>query len=328
MRLENILALTNGELKSNPFVSDFNDFVFNPKKVKKGDLFVANTPEFIDEAIQNGAYAVLYDFQTQVSDDEIAWIKVENIETALLRLLRFFLIDKDIKAYFTDSITLKLAQQIKTKDIYSLDKTIYESFADIFEKPFRYIFFDNKRYKDLFVEIYQFPKISRYSIDIVEKTLYETSFIFKDVYYERKNISPFFIPFLEKLLNFFVEKEISFEIKDFGYIDNFEVVFVNNNLEIKENGQGNKVLIFEKDTDLAVTEALFLQKEIFWAKTVFLFPKTIKQLKDIYVYENVKELKQLLRKTDFHFALVGGKSKDILEQIASKTPQQLTLNLI
>ena len=92
MRLENILALTNAKLINEPFVNSFENIVFQADKIKRGDLFVAFEEQEIQTAILNGAYGIIFSKPTQISDNEIAWIKVLDIEDALKRLLRFRII--------------------------------------------------------------------------------------------------------------------------------------------------------------------------------------------------------------------------------------------
>ena len=94
MRLENVLALTNATVINDPFVKQFINIVLDVNRVKRGDLFIAFNELEIDAAIFNGAYGVLFDKPTQISDSEIAWIKVKNLEDALQRLVRFRLIEK------------------------------------------------------------------------------------------------------------------------------------------------------------------------------------------------------------------------------------------
>ena len=72
MRLENLLALTHGKLISEPFVNSFENIVFDARSVKRGDLFMAFDDRSIEEAIFNGAYGILFDKPTQITDSEIA----------------------------------------------------------------------------------------------------------------------------------------------------------------------------------------------------------------------------------------------------------------
>jgi ferrochelatase len=114
MRLENILALTKGTLYSNPNVTLFENLVFDVSKVKRGSLFAAYNPSDIQEALANGAYGILFDKPTQMGDSEVAWIKVASIDEALKRLLRFYLLEKELLVYACDPITLHLALAVST----------------------------------------------------------------------------------------------------------------------------------------------------------------------------------------------------------------------
>jgi UDP-N-acetylmuramyl pentapeptide synthase len=115
MRLENILALTHAKLVNEPFVNSFENVVLEVAKVKRGDLFIAFDPLDIPQAVLSGAYGIIFDKPTQISDSEIAWIKVHDTHDALLRLLRFRLIEKEPLVYECNEIILKLAMQVMTE---------------------------------------------------------------------------------------------------------------------------------------------------------------------------------------------------------------------
>lgn len=230
MRLENILALTNGRIVNEPFVKIFTNIIFDSNKVKRGDLFIAFDEDSIEEAIFNGAYGILFDKPTQIRDNEIAWIKVENLENALKRLLRFRLIEKDLAIYECNDIILKLSLQVMSEtnfisldgDIKSITKQLWdiENFTTILFSPLI-------TPKDIFTEVKIMPISSGEKITIMEQTLFETSFIYDGVFYERQFISPFFMPYLEELLNLFKILKINFRLKKFVPLDNFEAVFTN-----------------------------------------------------------------------------------------------------
>ena len=104
-------------------------------------------------------------------------------------------------------------------------------------------------------------------------------------------------------------------------IDHFEAVFTNKNFEIKEFGTSDKVLIFEKNTELIQKEIEFLQSQATWANTLYLIPhqalksldESLQEDANIVVYKNENEIKNLLREhNNFHFALIVGSDKSIL----------------
>ena len=290
MRLENILALTHGKLVNEPFVKIFDNIVFDAKSVKRGDLFIAFDDEMIDDAILNGAYGIMFDKPTQISDTEIAWIKVNECEDALKRLLRFKLIEKDISVYECNEIVLKLALQVITEpnfiavngDIKSIHKQLWD-----LESNSTLLFCPALSDKNMFTDIKQLPKTGVDSITIMEQTLFETSFIYDNTFYERQLISPFFMPYLEELLHLYKTLKVNYRLRKFTPIEHFEAVFTNKNFEIKEFGASDKVLIFEPNSSLIDSEITFMQRNASWAKTIYIIPHTIDGFNDdnIFVYD-------------------------------------------
>jgi ferrochelatase len=310
MRLVNILALTQAKLVNEPFVSNFENIIFDAKKVKRGDLFIAFVEDDIQEAILNGAYGIVFDKDTKISDSEIAWIQVKDLCDAIKKLLRFRLIEKHIRAYRCDEVTIKLAKQIAIQNntLLVLDSEVKEIFSYLYniEKNTIILFSPSLTDETLFVDIQDLPKNINNLIKIKEKTIFETSFVYKDIFYERQQISPLFIPFLEKLLSLLDKLGIDFRLKKFTHIKHFEPVFVNKYLMIKDFGSTDRVIIFEKDKKLINLQIDFLKKNAPWAKIIIIIK--IKKKESVL---------KILRTTEFNFALVLGFDKSILKNETS-----------
>ena len=327
MRLENVIALTYGKLVNSPFVSNFTNVVFKAKDVKRGDLFVAFDVQEIEEAILHGAYGILFSKPTQISDSEIAWIKVNDIEDALKRLLRFKLIDKNVTVYESNEIVIKLALQVITEPCFRVVNGTIENFFQILwniEEASTLLFCPALTTKDIFTKTLPLSSTSIENINIIEQTLFETSFIYDNTFYERQLISPFFMPYLELLLNLFKGLKINYRLKKFIPIEHFEAVFTNKKFEIKEFGTSDKVLIFEKSTELIKEEISFLQREATWAKIVYVVPQSLyKELdnNNLILYTNSDEIVNRLKQSDFHFALIVGVDKSILTKPLSNQTQ-------
>jgi ferrochelatase len=321
MRLENILALTHAKLINEPCVNSFESIVFDVKKIKRGDLFMVFDTNDVEEAVHNGAYGIVFDKPVQVNDAEIAWIQVNSVEDALKRLLRFKMIEKEIVAYKCNDIVLKLALQIITPpNFLVLDGDIKSIFNSLWHAQERAVvlFCPAPLNKNIFTTIKTLPKTAIEPIKIMEQTLFETSFIYNDKFYERRLVSPFFIPFLEELLHLYKSLKIDFRLKKFIPIDHFEAVFTNKNFEIKEFGTSDKVLIFEKNSSLIAQEIDFLQKNASWANIIFILPshhaKEYELYDDVLTYNNEKEIVDILKNNTFHFALIVGVDKSILSK--------------
>ena len=333
MRLENLLALTQGTLQNQPFVTRFEGISFDAKKVKRGNLFVAFNNSDIDEAILHGAYGIIFDKPTQIADNEIAWIKVGNVDDALMRLLRFHLIEKELDVYETDLITIKLARQIMTdSNFLVLGRSIKDDFMTLWEVPqnARILYCPKLIDRDTFVASKTLPNAYKDEVTIIEQTLFETSFIFNDIFYERQLLSPFFISYLERLLNFYKMHGINYRLRAFTPIDNFEAVFTNKDLSIKEFGASDRVLIFEPDFELIPSQISFLTRQANWAKIIYILPKAkalpFENIEGIYTYESQEEIIELLREHSFHFALIAEQDRTLLDHSMLRKPtDQLTL---
>ncbi|MBD3823255.1 MAG: hypothetical protein IE916_01925 [Epsilonproteobacteria bacterium] len=330
MRLENIVALTNARLLNSPYVNSFEEFVFDASRVKRGDIFVAYDTEAISHAVSLGAYAVLTDKDVVVEDEEIAWIRVANLDEALVRLLRFRLIEKEVVAYETNEVILELAFQVITDaKCLALGGNFLEIFKVLWgvEPHTTLLFCPALLNRNIFASPKPFTKQLTHKIEIIEKTLFETSFIFNNNYYERQLLSPFFIPYLERLLNFYLVQKIDFRLKRFVPINHFEALFVNKNIEIKEFGTSDKVVIFEQNSELIESEIEFLDSHAKWGSVIYLLPRSISnniEHKNIYRYDATDEIVPLLKETHFHFALIIGVGKSILN--TTKRQMQLTLD--
>jgi len=182
---------------------------------------------------------------------------------------------------------------------------------------------------DIFTNVKKLPLNPNETINIIEQTLFETSFIYDNIFYERQLISPFFMPYLEQLLDLFKILKINFRLRKFTPIEHFEAVFTNKNFEIKEFGTSDKVLIFEKNSTLVQKEIEFLQKQATWANILYVIPhaafdkldETTQSNPNIITYKNENEIKNLLREQNFNFALIVGADKSILTKPLVKQTQ-------
>jgi hypothetical protein len=325
MRLQNLLSLTGAVLMSEPVVTQIDAIILQPQKIRRGDLFVAHDTSQIAQAVANGAYAVLYDADYAVFDPEIAWLKVDSVDEALRRLLRFRLLEKSLNVISCDEVSLAVAaQMLKDDRCYVLQKSLKEAFYDLWELPEHSWVFagEGKQYEDLFVQLQPLSQQSGISVEIAEQTLFETSFVLDDVYYERMQLSPFFLPFLVRLYAFAKNHDLTFRITGMQGSSHFVPVFVGDDLHIKTFGQGGKVLIFEPDLSLLLREADFVRSEAKWAKIIYLVPKASAEGKRydeaFLLYETQEDIMQLLKTVPFHFALIGGQDRRLLEMVHGK----------
>ena len=91
VNLLNLTRIVNGTMLNNPAISAVESFAIEPAKVAKKGAFIAlgANERDVRTAIDNGAYAIIFDNNFKPLNDEIAFIKVENLCSALVRLIKF-----------------------------------------------------------------------------------------------------------------------------------------------------------------------------------------------------------------------------------------------
>ncbi len=98
-KIDSIVRISGGVLLNAPSVDSIEDIKISSSKVKRGDLFldINNSNEDIEIAVENGAYCILTALIPKISDEEIAWISVKNLDTSLIKLARFFSNEKSFR---------------------------------------------------------------------------------------------------------------------------------------------------------------------------------------------------------------------------------------
>lgn len=325
MKLDNFIALVKGVLLNESTISSFENISFEISTIKRGSLFFAYNKEDIQEAIKNGAYVIVLEDDTHITDDEIAWISVNSLDLALRALLRFMIIEKELECFECNEIELKLAQNLITNSNFIAlngnEKSIFYQIQNL-DNHSILLFCSKVTHPSIFANPLALPQIDGSNIEVIEQTLFETSFIYDDTYHERELLSPFFLSYLERVLHLLKSKNIEFKLKKFANLGHFEAVFVNKNLQIKNFGTSEMVLIFEPNTSLFKNQLSFIKQHAPWAQTIFIVPKTIPDRDSyIFTYEQKREILEILKRKKFHFALIVGCDKSLLDDTAPTQTQ-------
>jgi len=330
MRLENLLSLTGATLRSDPAVSRIESIEIDAARIRRGDLFVAFDPRDIPKAVANGAYAVLYEGKEEIIDPEIAWLQAEDLNAALLRLVRFHLLQRSVTPVACDSVTLALAEAMITDArVFVMTGALETSLQRLWEiRKNDWLFFaQDAPYADAVANPASILKADS-PVQIIEQTLFETSFILDGEYYERKLISPFFLPYLNRLVPFLKESGIGFSVTGMQGTSHFNPVFVGDDLQVKTFGHGGRVLIFEDDLTLMLREIDFIESEAKWAKIVYFVPESLvdslPKNASILSYRRQEDIIEQLKRVPFHFALIGGQNRNLLD-LAARKPKTPTL---
>ncbi|RUM64136.1 MAG: hypothetical protein DSZ05_07785 [Sulfurospirillum sp.] len=332
MTFENLTKLTQATLVNEPSIASFDAIVFEPERVKMGDLYIGNDPEKIKIALSRGAYAILSDQKIPVYDEEVAWLRCDHIESALIGLLRYYLMQKELEFLCLDPLSLALMQKIVHRDqIIFLDNRIESNFHKIMEAEQHHIIagsdesFIRKIYPSYTITLAQnAPKIVPF-----KTTLFQSSFYYKEQLFENIKLPELFFPKLENILAFLEQKGLSYDIGRCEYTPWFYPLFVTRQLQIKPFGSTPSTLVVTQTPDLLPEITAYMQQKASWSRQICFLPTDTGQQKcpDLQTvsYQKLSEITKL-KEIEFNFAIIVADLTQIVQTLKNLSKkEQLSL---
>ncbi len=324
------VELSLGELQNTPSISYFNSIVLSLNKVQKGSLFVAKDHTLIPKALELGAYGILYAGEYPLSDRDVAWIKLKDIEHSLNHLFKFCLLNERVIGALLSPIELEIASKIMVSDFVWCLK---ESLEDLFIiEGCKIAFFDKLEWLHLFYKqerLKEYLKESR--LIVLNQSFFCSALVYEKQEYELKMPCIFLEP-LKRVIQLCEKLQIEFDLNLLGKkeypLDHCKPFFVNKDLEIAPYGATARVIVAETSKELF---EMMLQKALetlSWGKIVVFcrknsaafFKKT-----NPYFYTTQNNLKEQLKNLAFNFAFIYGINSHHLESLLNppffkKTP--------
>ncbi|WRB85688.1 ferrochelatase [Helicobacter pylori] len=324
------VELSLGELQNTPSISYFNSIVLSLNKVQKGSLFVAKDHTLIPKALELGAYGILYTGEYPLSDKDVAWIKLKDIEHSLNHLFKFCLLNERVVGALLSPIELEIASKIIVSEFVWCLK---ESLEDLFIiEGCEIAFFDKLEWFHLFYKQERLKEDLKESrLMILNQSFFCSALVYEKQEYEFKMPCIFLEP-LKRVIQLCEKLQIAFDLnllckKEYP-LDHCKPFFVNKNLEIAPYGATARVVVAETSKELF---EMMLQKALetlSWGKIVVFcrknsaafFKKT-----NTYCYTTQNNLKEQLKNLAFNFAFIYGISSSHLESLLNpplfkKTP--------
>ncbi|GAA7082366.1 hypothetical protein Kyoto48A_14080 [Helicobacter pylori] len=324
------VELSLGELQNTPSISYFNSIVLSLNKVQKGSLFVAKDHTLIPKALELGAYGILYAGEYPLSDRDVAWIKLKDIEHSLNHLFKFCLLNECVVGALLSPIELEIASKIMVSNFVWCLK---ESLEDLFIiEGCKIAFFDKLEWLHLFYKQERLKEDLKESrLIVLNQSFFCSALVYEKQEYELKMPCIFLEP-LKRVIQLCEKLQIEFDLNLLGKkeypLDHCKPFFVNKNLEIAPYGATARVIVAETSKELF---EMMLQKALetlSWGKIVVFcrknsaafFKKT-----NPYFYTTQNNLKEQLKNLAFNFAFIYGISSHHLESLLTppffkKTP--------
>ncbi|KHL86359.1 ferrochelatase [Helicobacter pylori] len=324
------VELSLGELQNTPSISYFNSIVLSLNKVQKGSLFVAKDHVLIPKALELGAYGILYTGEYPLSDRDVAWIKLKDIEHSLNHLFKFCLLNERVVGALLSPIELEIASKIMVSDFVWCLK---ESLEDLFIiEGCKIAFFDKLEWLHLFYKQERLKEDLKESrLIILNQSFFCSALVYEKQEYELKMPCIFLEP-LKRVIQLCEKLQIEFDLnllsKKEPALDHCKPFFVNKNLEIAPYGATARVVVAETSKELF---EMMLQKALetlSWGKIVVFCRKNsvaFFEKNNPYCYTTQNNLKEQLKNLAFNFAFIYGISSHHLESLLNpplfkKTP--------
>jgi ferrochelatase len=319
MKIEDILNLTEGTLTNTPKVQAIESATVYHSKVEHGDLFFSSNQEEIDQAIENGAYAIVYDDENIVkNDDEIAWIKVSDLQLAAFKLIRYVVIKKEAKFYLLSEHEMTFLKMIL------VHKTNITFISHEWKKAFEQILNSES---GLFVgtdkELMQLikPDIATLNKNVdgysVFDTLFRTTFKVGGFVYQEKELIPFHLEYLLRVIDFCNNEQLPYSIDRLKYTKHFIPVFIDGKLKSTQASKSDKVAIFTDNISDITKAREYVLRSNMWVKSIVLTPPKTKipGIDHPHWFENEDEVREMLKTIHFNYAFIYKANKTILNTI-------------
>ncbi|MCQ2694218.1 ferrochelatase [Helicobacter pylori] len=324
------VELSLGELQNTPSISYFNSIVLSLNKVQKGSLFVAKDHTLIPKALELGAYGILYTGEYPLSDKDVAWIKLKDIEHSLNHLFKFCLLNERVVGVLLSPIELEIASKIIVSGFVWCLK---ESLEDLFIiEGCKIAFFDKLEWLHLFYKQERLKEDLKESrLMILNQSFFCSALVYEKQEYEFKMPCIFLEP-LKRVIQLCEKLQIEFDLNLLGKkeypLDHCKPFFVNKNLEIAPYGTTARVVVAETSKEWF---EMMLQKALetlSWGKIVVFCRKNSAaffEKNNPYFYTTHNNLKEQLKNLAFNFAFIYGISSSHLESLLNpslfkKTP--------
>ncbi len=331
MQISSILDIIDGELLNSPSISFIYSIKTNAKKVKEGDLFIAKDLNSVEIAVKNGAFAIISEINFPIIDNEIAWIKVKDIEISIIKLVRYKLSILNLDAYFCDKVAFQLLKLYAinfSKNIKLIPNKLESIFKNIEEIENQNIIISSNQ--DILNKIYpnnrNFNHISTNLVieNLIEHSLFETSFSYRGVYFSKLKISSLYLAQFLRVYNFL---DGNLDLGKLKLFYNLKPLFIDRNLNLIEFGKSDKFIICQDIKSLYDNEILYIKIKYKYAKTIFITSEYIECLQkdEQILIKELDELKPNLRKSKFNAVYLIGFNYNQVQEYFLQTEKTSTL---
>ncbi len=262
MQISALTDIVEGKLQNNPAISFITQVHTELAKVNEGDAFFALENKDIPQAIEQGAFAIIYENEIQITDNEIAWIQTDNIEKSIANVLRYKLIEYNNGYILTNRLFLYFLNIFKSKELSSvivLDQGISRNFERLNNLKENKLIFstDSSLLHNITAEVLTLEDKKFELQNLTIHSLFETSFSYKERFFDKIKLPRVYVDYLLQVLELF---EYKLDLKKLNHFNLFKPIFINKSNQIAPFGQTNRFILATLDDEIAKKEIEFLKE--------------------------------------------------------------------
>lgn len=312
MQISSLLEVLDATLQNEPSISFIYDIKTKASLIKDGDAIISNSQHEISKAIEKGAFGIIYSNENiQITDSEIAWMKVQDIQKSTIKLTRFLLANTKTKSLSCDFLSFEMMKVFakNNKKINFIDDNIIKNFQKIKSiASNETILCTNHIFLEQILPTSKKMRSRNFRVkNLTEHSLFEISFSYKNNFFSRVKLPIIYIKhFLNSVEFFGLENIDQTKLKNFKYL---YPIFINKNSEIVDFGKSDKFVILQNEKSVANDEIHFLNSKFSYGKKIFLFPKNTKKItksKEVVFYESKNELENFINQNNFNCIYIFG----------------------
>lgn len=327
MRVNDTIEIINANLLNQPEISAFGNITTSLQRVSNGSLFIANNNHDAQEAINQGAYGIIFeDEQIQITQNECAWIKVDSLEDAITRLIRYLILSNNLTIIYLKKIEFEIAKEIITDPRVALLQGGYTEFLECVQNQgVQTIITNNTKLLKIPLEHLEGMIPEHEPFKVISCTLFDSKIYFDSKRYTL-SLASIFLPYLASVLTLFENEKIFFSLGHFESIPYFKPIFINHKGFACPYGQSGRVLLAEEQNKHFKYYADYVTQNAKWARISFFVPKEQEDsFPQAICYDDPQKLPALLEKYPFNFALILGISSEFLEEILPVLDEEIGL---
>ncbi|MCH5322941.1 MAG: hypothetical protein J1E31_05145 [Helicobacter sp.] len=320
-----VVEVTFGALLNQPSISFFSGICDEVENVKKGDLFIAANTQDAHEAIIRGAFGVLFSGEIAMSDNEVAWISVDDLNQALFRILRYYLMIQNQKLFILKEEEYEILSQIAIpkKNFLIFKGKLITLIGLILKQESSYIFYFGLGFEHYSlskeIQVINQEKIADENLPFVVNSfsLFEIRIFYKKLDYALP-LPKIFIQTLARVLLLAEECSLGVNLENLTGVSAFKPLYLDVRGFISKPGATNRVILSTEDNKLYEQYLAYFALYAKWAKLTLFVPPAYNELfspfAEVFSYTSKEELFTLLLEKKYNFALILGANTQIFEE--------------